>query len=317
MNKIEIVKAAIIGHAVADAVGVPAEFIPREKLSRRPITDMIGYGSHDVPKGSWSDDTSMELCTLHSISKNGKIDLDDIMVEFGRWVEDGYMTPHGKVFDIGRTCLRSIMNYHRGQDVNHCGCVRELENGNGSLMRIIPVCLYNNLIGANRQLAIANIHAVSALTHAHERSCIACGLYDFIIQELIEIPSKSSVINALAKSKEYYEEYDESKKYWRLFDPNFAQTNIDDIKSSGYVVDTLEAAIWCLLNSSNYKECVLKAVNLGQDTDTVAAVAGGLAGILYGYEDIPAEWINDLAKKEEILEMCADFYNKIKQTFVL
>lgn len=311
MTGLNTIKAAIIGHAVGDALGVPAEFIPREKLQKHPVTDMIGYGSHDVPKGSWSDDTSMELCTLNSIATKGEIDLDDIMVEFGKWVEDGYMTPQGRVFDIGRTCLHAIMNYHRGKDVRHCGGEREHDNGNGSLMRILPVCLYNYLKKADKDSAIDNIHSVSALTHAHDRSCIACGIYDFIIQELISTSRKSSVKKALDKAKEYYKENDENKSFSRLYEENFELTAESDVKSSGYVVDTLEAAVWCLLNTTNYKECVLKAVNLGQDTDTVAAVAGGLAGILYGYKNIPSEWIDSLIKKDDILDMCSAFYDAV------
>lgn len=311
MTELNTIKAAIIGHAVGDALGVPAEFIPREKLKKHPVTDMIGFGSHDVPKGSWSDDTSMELCTLNSIATKGKIDLDDIMIEFGKWVEDGYMTPQGRVFDIGRTCLHAIMNYHRGKDVRHCGGEREYDNGNGSLMRILPVCLYNYLKKADKDSAIDNIHSVSALTHAHDRSCIACGIYDFILHELISTPRKSSVKKALAKAKEYYKENDENKSFSRLYEENFELAAEKDIKSSGYVVDTLEAAVWCLLNTTNYKECVLKAVNLGQDTDTVAAVAGGLAGILYGYKNIPSEWIDSLIKKDDILDMCSAFYDAV------
>ncbi len=305
MNK--IVKGAIIGLAVADAVGVPAEFIPREKLAKRPIVDMVGFGSHDVPKGTWSDDTSMTLCTLNSIAQKGEIDLVDNILEFSKWVEEGYMTPHGRVFDIGRTCLRAIGNYWRGKDVYSCGETREYANGNGSLMRILPVCLFNEIKHLSIEDSIKNIHAVSALTHAHERSLIACGIYDFIVRELINKPHKSSVKLALDKARNYYCDYEQFFHYNRIFEDNFANLDIGEIKSSGYVVDTLEAAIWCLLNTGNYKDCVLKAVNLGRDTDTVAAVAGGLAGILYGYDNIPTEWINALVKNEEILKMCDEF----------
>lgn len=278
---IEIVKSAIFGLAVADAVGVPAEFIPREKLEKHPITDMVGFGSHDVPKGTWSDDTSMALCTLNSIAQKGEIDLVDNILEFSKWVEDGYMTPHGKVFDIGRTCLRAIGNYWRGKNVHTCGETREYANGNGSLMRIIPVSLFNYFSQLSVEDSIKNIHNVSSLTHAHERSCIACGIYDFVVRELINAPKKESVNEALKKAEKYYCNYEQIFHYERLFKADFANLDVSEIKSSGYVVDTLEAAIWCLLNTSNYRECVLKAVNLGQDTDTVAAVAGGLAGILY------------------------------------
>ncbi len=307
MKNISVVKSAIIGHAVADALGVPAEFLPREKLQKHPITDMLGFGSHDVPKGSWSDDTSMELCTLSSIASKGKIDLDDIMLAFTKWVEDGYMTPHGRVFDIGRTCLHAIMNYHHGKDVRHCGGQRKYDNGNGSLMRIIPVSLYNYLKNADREVAIDNIHAVSALTHAHDRSCIACGIYDFVVDALVKIQSKTAIKDALQKAYEFYGDSKELEHFKRLCLADFSLTDIDDIKSSGYVVDTLEAAIWCVLNTGNYKDCVLKAVNLGHDTDTVAAVAGGLAGILYGYDSIPKTWISDLVKHQQIEELCEKF----------
>lgn len=313
MLNIEKVRAAVIGHAVADAVGVPAEFIPREKLLNNPITDMIGYGAHNVPKGSWSDDTTMVLCTLNSIASKGKIDLDDIMLEFGKWVEAGYMTPHGELFDIGRTCLRAIIKYQKEKDPKHCGGEREFDNGNGSLMRILPICLYNSLISANQEESIENIHSVSSLTHAHERSCVACGIYDFIVQETIAVPKKTSVLKALTKAKEFYRKHEEINCFCRIFEPDFVLTNVDDISSSGYVVDTLEAAVWCVLNTCSYKECVLKAVNLGRDTDTVAAVAGAVAGILYGYNQIPKEWINDLAKSNELIYMCDTFYKAVKK----
>ncbi len=309
MNK--VVNGAIIGLAVADALGVPAEFLSREELTRKPITDMVGFGSHDVPKGTWSDDTSMTLCTLNSIAQKGKIDLVDNILEFSKWVEDGYMTPHGEVFDIGRTTLAAIRNYWESKDVYACGGKSDYDNGNGSLMRIMPVCVFNEIKHLSIEDSIKNIHAVSALTHAHERSCIACGIYDFIVRELINKPHKSSVKVALDKAKNYYCDYEQFFHYNRIFEDNFADLDIGEIKSSGYVVDTLEAATWCLLNTENYKDCVLKAVNLGEDTDTVAAVAGGLAGILYGYDNIPTKWINALAKKEEILNMCDEFYLKI------
>lgn len=308
---IKIVKGAIFGLAVADAVGVPAEFIPREKLAKHPITDMVGFGSHDVPKGTWSDDTSMALCTLNSIAQKGEIDLIDNILEFSKWAEDGYMTSHGELFDIGRTTLTSLRNYWNSKDVYTCGGKSDYDNGNGSLMRIIPVCLFNEIKQLSTENSIENIHEVSALTHAHERSLIACGIYDFIVQELIKCPEKLSVNTALKKAEKYYADYEEIKHYKKLFDEKFIYTDINLIKSSGYVVDTLEAAIWCLLNTGSYKDCVLKAVNLGEDTDTVAAVAGGLAGILYGYDSIPKEWVNTLVKNDMISNLCDEFVKTI------
>ena len=304
---IKTLKGAIFGLAVADALGVPVEFESREKLRENPVDKMLGFGSHDVPKGTWSDDTSMTLCTLNSIAQKWKIDLEDNILEFSKWAEEGYMTPHGEMFDIGRTTLTSLRNYWNCKNVYNCGGKSEYDNGNGSLMRIIPVSLFNHLKNLSQKESIQNIHEVSALTHAHERSLIACGIYDFIVQELIKGSEKSSVKIALKKAEKYYADYEEIKHYKKLFDEKFMDTDICLIKSSGYVVDTLEAAIWCLLNTDSYKECVLKAINLGDDTDTVGAVAGGLAGILYGYDSIPKEWINTLVKNDMISKMCDEF----------
>ncbi len=309
---IEIVKGAIFGLAVADALGVPVEFESREKLQKNPVDKMLGFGSHAVPKGTWSDDTSMALCTLNSIAQKGKIDLVDNILEFSKWAEDGYMTPHGEMFDIGRTTLTSLRKYWKSNNVYTCGGKLDYDNGNGSLMRIIPVSLYNHFKNLSKKESIRNVHEVSALTHAHERSLIACGIYDFIVRELIKSPEKASVNIALKKAQKHYADYKEIKRYDRIFDEAFVNININQIKSSGYVVDTLEAAIWCLLNTDNYKDCVLKAVNLGEDTDTVGAIAGGLAGILYGYDSIPKEWKNTLVKSDMISKLCEKFVKGIK-----
>lgn len=309
---IEVVKGAILGLAVADALGVPVEFETREALQMHPVKDMLGYGSHAVPAGSWSDDTSMALCTLNSIVKNGEIDLEDNISEFIKWAEDGYMTPYGEMFDIGRTTLTALRDFSINKDVYTCGGKAYFDNGNGSLMRIIPVSLFNHFTNASTKDAITNIHTVSALTHAHECSLIACGIYDFVVKELINSPEKESVKSALNKAEKYYADFEEVQHYKRLFDDEFINTEVSLIKSSGYVVDTLEAAIWCLLNTDSYKECVLKAVNLGEDTDTVAAVAGGLAGILYGYDSIPQAWIDTIAKNEMISDLCEGFCANIE-----
>ena len=151
------------------------------------------------------------------------------------------------------------------------------------------------------------VHNVSALTHGHIRSKIACVIYTMIAMRLAQGKSiDDSVSIGVHRAFEYYRrnKVDEIEKYSRIEDKKFKFLKEEEIKSSGYVVDTLEAAIWCLLNTNNYSNCVLKAVNLGEDTDTVAAVAGGLAGIAYGAEDIPREWLKKLAKGDYIEELC-------------
>ena len=308
------IKSVMIGHAVGDALGVPVEFASREELENSPVFDMEGFGTYPYPKGTWSDDTSMSLATLDSIA-DGEINWDDIMHNFGKWYFQGKYTPAGEVFDIGNACSNAIINYFiRGTKAVESGGVDEYSNGNGSLMRIHPIVLYEYF---NKSFNIEDIHNASALTHAHERSKMACGIYAFVLWELLNKPGRFSVIKGLSKAKRFYGSWGEMKSYYKMLfrrigltelhyenPETFRRVTRDEIKSTGYVVDTIEAAIWCLMNTHSYKECVLMAVNLGDDTDTVAAIAGGLAGAMYGYDAIPEEWRNALIKREYIEELC-------------
>ena len=311
------IKSVILGHAVGDALGVPVEFCSREELLKNPIIDMEGFGTYPFPAGCWSDDTSMSLATLDSLT-SGKIDYDDIMINFGKWYYKDEYTPTGEMFDVGNTCSYAIDNYfiHR-KPIYECGLKDERSNGNGSLMRIHPFVLFLHCNELQIKDHIDIIHQASALTHAHERSKMACGIYAFILSTLLSIPHRSSVILGLNRARRYYIHSDEYFIYdrtlmkrighiyknWEEID-DYKEITAEDIKSSGYVVDTLEAAIWCLLTTKSYKDCVLKAVNLGDDTDTVAAVAGGLAGALYGYDSIPQEWLQKLKHADYIEDMC-------------
>ena len=306
MEKLQKIKGIIFGHAVADALGVPVEFKSREELKKNPVTDMREYGTYNQPKGTWSDDTSLTLCTLESIAEKQDVHPEDIMKRFGWYLNDDYMTPHGDMFDIGITTRNAIWQYLYGDKYPY-GSSDVNSNGNGSLMRIIPVTLFHVFKKQSPVKYRDDIHNVSMLTHAHERSVLACGIYDFVLQEIIKNPTMESVRNGLDNAYSVYKLTDEIKTYTRLFKYDFALLPESEIKSTGYVVDSLEAAIWCLLNTKSYKECVLKAVNLGGDTDTVGAIAGGLAGALYGYDAIPEKWLNTLIKKEMIDKLCEDF----------
>lgn len=300
----------IMGLCVADALGVPAEFTSREQLKREPVTGMRGFGTHSQPVGTWSDDTSMTLCLLDSLSDG--LNYQDIMNRFKAWLTKGAYTPHGEVFDVGIATRQAIMRFVSGTEPLKCGGVGERDNGNGSLMRILPMLFYiQSLYGTDFQEAdeaFDLIHRVSALTHTHKRSQIACGIYISVASMLtgkadIRISVKCGVAKAIDYYKQKAEYCSELIHYSRLSEDGFCELGENEIKSSGYVVDTLEAAIWCLFNTKTYKDCVLKAVNLGYDTDTVAAVAGGLAGIYYGYENIPIEWIAQIARKDYIEEL--------------
>lgn len=319
------IKAVIIGHAVDDALGVPAEFCGRDTLRARPVTDMRGYGTHPVPAGAWSDDTSMSLTALDSLIEKG-VDYNDMMQRFAKWFLFGKYTPTGEVFDIGFSCMKAIRTYLDLQDRSAllCGGSAETENGNGSLMRINPICLFLYAKGAKKETAIEIVHNVSALTHAHARSKVACGIYAYVLWELLKNPCKQSAVNGLSLAendyfvkKVYGEEFADERALrecisMRSLEIDFQSGKVsyrpqkeESIASDGYVVNTLDAAIWCLITTASYEECVLKAVNLGDDTDTMAAVAGGLAGALYGYNAIPQEWKNTLLKREDIEELCA------------
>ena len=301
---VEIVKGVIFGHAVADALGVPVEFASREELDNAPVTDMEGFGTYPYPEGCWSDDTSMSLAALDSLS-GGTLDFDDIMMKFGSWYYKDEYTPTGEMFDVGNTCSFAIDNYFgKYKTITECGLHDEHSNGNGSLMRIHPFVLYSFIKHFSDDELIDITHKASSLTHAHERSKIACGIYSFILTHLLQQNDKNAIRIALQKAESYYSDNAEILHYSNIFKPDFDKTKRSQIKSGGYVVDTLEAVIWCLLTTDDYSECVLKAVNLGDDTDTVAAIAGGLAGALYGYNSIPSGWILVLKRKDYIEEMC-------------
>ena len=307
-------KSVILGHAVGDALGVPVEFVSRDELDQNPVEDMKGYGTYPYPAGCWSDDTSLSLAAFDSLADD-KVDWKEIMVNFGKWYYKDKYTPTGEMFDVGNTCSTAIENYFKyNKPLNFCGLPDERSNGNGSLMRIHPFALYECAKGT---FELDNIHTASALTHAHERSMLACGIYSFVLWELLKNPSKSSIRRGLNKARIFYRNNPENSHYYNLYhrigliglqfeddSDNFHRFEREDIKSGGYVVHTLEAAIWCLKSTSNYKDCVLEAVNLGDDTDTVAAIAGGLAGALYGYEAIPKEWLLKLHKRRYIESMC-------------
>ena len=300
-----MMKSVIIGHAIGDALGVPVEFCDREELDESPVTDMRGFGSYPVPAGAWSDDTSMTLAALDSLAK-GSVNYDEIMENFVRWCSEDAYTPTGEMFDIGRTCLTAIRNYLTtdGKSALECGLTDEHSNGNGSLMRIHPFVLYayaNNVPFGEWLELVKN---GSAITHAHDRAELGCLIYAFVLFHLLGDSNKDSIVLGLKRAECHLRDCAEMEYYDRIFKSDFASLDRNEINSSGYVVDTLEAALWCLLTTTDYKSCVLKAVNLGEDTDTVAAVAGGLAGILYGYDNIPQKWKDTLIKRDYIEDLC-------------
>lgn len=311
------VRSGIYGLCVADALGVPGEGMHREELHREPITEMIDSFDRlrGQPKGSWSDDSSMTLCLMDSLALTGGLHTHDLMDRFHDWRDNGAYTPSGVCFDHGIQVSWALSRSKNGTTPALCGGNKANTNGNGSLMRILPMAYYlypryGKNLAANKPLEL--VHKASALTHRHAWSLSACGIYVNIAAKLLDGMNLQEAIRV--GTKETLEWYDHHSMGYLMFVWNrlrdmyaFAQLPEDEIDSHGYVVSTLEAALWCLLNTDNYRDCVVKAVNLGHDADTTAAVAGGLAGLYYGFDAIPAVWVADLLNKELIDDVCRRF----------
>jgi ADP-ribosylglycohydrolase len=282
--------AAIWGFIVGDALGVPYEFYSREELQKLPATGMVGWRTHHQPPGTWSDDTSMLLCVMENNYNSGNtITLSRLFLQ---WYESGYHTAHGNVFDIGLSTQTALERLKNSVPPSKSGLSDSNSAGNGSLMRSLPYAFMEDFSHGVYKMVLHN-NITHRLTICHE-SCI------FYVR----------IARCLAEGRSKQESMDLAVSYlqmgWRISDnaqmkPNplkrllkksFASLSQESISSSGYVVDTLEAAIWCFMNGNDYRSCVLKAVNLGGDTDTIAALTGGLAGIYYGVLDIQAAWRN-------------------------
>lgn len=321
MDEANLVKASIYGFIVGDALGVPIEFLSRETLIVNPIIDMEGGGTHNQSAGTWSDDSSMVLATIDGIinSNETTFDYKKIITNFLNWKEKGYFTPFGNVFDIGNSTSYALsiyqqhINDNKADDIN-CGTGDINSNGNGSLMRILPISLYLYYLGINpnEDKFFEIIRTISSMTHSHIYSVLGCYIYTVYVIELIKEKDKKiaykNMQNVLCDICNKNNDLIEIKNiYGRIVYDDISKLDEKDIKSTGYVVDSLEAAIWSVLTTNSFEEAVLKAVNLGDDTDTIGALTGGLAGIIYGFEAIPKKWINSLQQKEYIDELINSF----------
>lgn len=323
-------KSGLYGAIVGDALGVPFEFLPREDRDKQPCTTMVGYGTHDQPKGTWSDDTSMTLAGLDGLTENIKVngdsglDYDVIMGNYMLWFLVSDYTPYNRTWGVGFATYDAIERYIQGQTPLLCGGIGERDNGNGSLMRILPLIYYIHYIyGKFGEEEIQMVHNFSSLTHRHKRSQMSCGIYCFIAFEILENNMKEwdysleELINrGISNAKEYYlnngDFREEVHHFDRVLSEDIGDLPRDEIKSGGYTVNTLEASIWCLLNNTNYKDTLLEAVNLGGDTDTTGCVCGGLAGLYYGLDSIPSDWLDCIVKKDYLNSFMYNFLVEVE-----
>lgn len=267
---------AVYGLAIGDALGVPYEFKARGTFH---CAEMTGYGTHNQPAGTWSDDTSMAIATVESLQKNnGRVNIDDITKNFLKWFDWEDFTVDGYVFDIGNATATALRT-GRAETGKY-------SNGNGSLMRILPL--------AFTDCTDDEIRAVSAITHGHDISKTACVIYVHVARRLLAGESIHDILPTL----QYDEPFD---RLCRL-----DEMTEEEIRSGGYVVETLEASFWCLAHNRDFRETVLASINLGKDTDTTGAVCGGLAGIVYGLESDFAKDCMNVLRGKEIIQKCLD-----------
>lgn len=307
------IKNGIIGFVVGDVLGVPVEFMTREKLRKNPVVDLREYGTHNQPLGSWSDDTSMTLATMDSIIHKEKIDTTDIGNRFLNWYRKNEYTPLGKVFDIGRTTIQALAKYELKLDeAKNCGEEDEYSNGNGSLMRMIPIAYYIYYKKIKDDKEIYNIvKDVSSITHRHEVSILGCYIYVSFILGLLNGLEKEQAYKNIKKLNYNYFSKDSLKRYDRILKDDITALNLDNISSDGYIVSTLECVLYMFLKSNYYNTTILEGVNLGNDTDTIGSCLGGLLGLYYGLDSIKESWRKNIIKYDYIIDLCNKFENII------
>ncbi len=301
INKI---RGAILGAVVGDALGVPFEFLKRDSFSKNEVKEMKGWGTHNQPAGSWSDDSSMMLILIETVVEG--YSTEKLMNKFLKWKNSGYWTPHGVMFDIGSVTERALKKYEQYIiKPTEAGGDSERDNGNGSLMRVLPIALW--LFNKPFEKRLDVIREISSLTHRHIRSIISSVFYIEYIILLLQGKDKFTAFHDVKKLIIPLIPDDEMMVFKNILSENFPLSLRKNINSGGYVIDTLEAFFWIFLNTGNYQESVLEAILLGDDTDTTATVVGGVAGLYYGIKDIPQEWIDKIVKIDEIETLCKKF----------
>lgn len=310
---------ALLGVTIGDALGVPYEFSSREQMRKYPAKGMVGHGTHNQPKGTWSDDSSLTFCLAESLVEG--YHLVDIAKRFIWWKEKGYWTARGRVFDIGSTTSKAISRLAilvENEDWETLNNQKQLgeesENGNGSLMRIIPLLF--DIKGLPIAQQFDKIWEVSALTHRHIRAAMSCLIYLKLAEKILLGVEKSTAYHQMqAEIAEFWDSInfplEEQIHFKNIIQQDIKNTNIEDLKSGGYVIEVLESSIWFFLQKDTYEETVLSIINLGHDIDTSAAIAGGLAGLYYGMKGIPDLWLAFIARLEDIMDLSEKLYNKI------
>lgn len=294
----------LVGLVVGDALGVPVEFSSRAERDLDPVRGMRGFGMHGQPVGAWSDDGSLAMAHAAAFVAHGW-DPRRHLEAFAAWHDQAAWTAHGRVFDIGNTTRSALRRFLSGSPLERIGGAAARDNGNGSLMRILPASCW--WASSPIHELVDGLAAASALTHAHPRSQLCCAWHAVIAGGILE---RVPVHEGLALAERLLARRipaDERAVFAPLLDSSFLHQARDRVRSDGYVVSTLTAACWCLHRHDDFEAAVLEAVNLGGDTDTTAAVTGGLAGLRSGLSGIPRTWIACLPHSREVVALAERF----------
>jgi len=297
MNTLDRQKGTLFGLAVGDALGAAIEFSDPGTFPL--VTDYRAGGPHLLNAGEWTDDTSLALALADSMAEGW--DINDQMERYLEWQQEGKYSVNGTCFDIGNTTASALFNFDNNRRAETAASRDEGAAGNGSIMRLAPVPIYCCNLYPHDIETLAKYAAQSSLTtHAH-RSCLSACRYMAVVL--------SALINGVSKERALLGDFglDLDDTIKEIAQGSFKRLNPPEIQGSGYVVKSLEAALWAFYSSNDYEEAVLKAVNLGDDSDTTGAVCGQFAGACWGYSGIPERWRENLVKKEFIEEI----FNKL------
>lgn len=298
--------AALYGHLCGDACGVAYEFIPAHRIP--PAIQWGTTGTHDQPTGTWSDDGSLMLCTIASYLEHGRLEPDDLGRRFVRWYHEGYMAAGGRVFDIGTTTMGALARLRDGVYALEAGLADEASNGNGSLMRILPVSLYTRKKSVRE--AIGAAHDASRITHRHRCAQVCCAAYTLMVRQLLETGDRTDALErAFAALDRFFAEFGGWGEAYRA---QLAKIRaFDNPHGGGFVVDTLWSAWIAFRDSNDYVQTIERAIRYGDDTDTTACVAGGLAGLYWGLDAIPASWREELRLEDWQRTMLSTFAGRV------
>ena len=299
MNSMDRQRGTLLGLAVGDALGAAVESKPPGSFE--PVTDYRAGGPHGLAPGEWTDDTSMALALADSIARVGW-NLNDQAQRYVAWWQNGEYSVNGRCFDIGMTCSSALSRFRQTGDATTSGSSSSRASGNGSIMRLAPVPIrYAELFPERIDELIEFCIDSSRPTHASDQCLSACAYLGLVLAGLINGFERDEVLNPkwehLAKLKQQITLHPEIAD---VAAGSFREKVSPDVVGSGYVVKSLEAALWAFRDAKDFHEAVLKAVNLGDDADTTGAVCGQLAGAYWGESGIPGEWLEGLARKDMI-----------------